>query len=448
MSRAELAAALELAGLPPEAVAARVSLFEECATWRSQRGWKPADHAWWIPGRLEVFGKHTDYAGGRTLVTALPRGMALLASRPRASDAQVTIVDARNGETVTMPAADPLRHTGWADYVEAVVRRLARNFPGAELAADLVFASDLPPAAGMSSSSALIVGLAAALVRLGDLESRAEWRRNISGPLDAAAYYACIENGATFGTLDGDAGVGTYGGSEDHAAILCAAPAQLTAYAFVPLRLVARIAVPAQWRFVVASSGVRAEKAGAAREVYNGLARDASALLQLWNAHEPVAASLAAALTTGAAAPERLVQIIRSSRASESAADALERRLAHFLREDRRVPDALAACSSADAAALGALASDSQHDAEVLLRNQVPETIALAAAARALGAIAACSFGAGFGGSVWALVEREAARTFPTRWLAACRRACPPGAVAFEAAPGPPLTELTPRAGL
>ena len=37
----------------------------------------PARHAWWVPGRLEVFGKHTDYAGGRTLVCAVPRGLAV-----------------------------------------------------------------------------------------------------------------------------------------------------------------------------------------------------------------------------------------------------------------------------------------------------------------------------------------------------------------------------------
>ena len=40
---------------------------------------------WWVPGRLEVFGKHTDYAGGRTLVCAVPRGFAVAAAPRRAS---------------------------------------------------------------------------------------------------------------------------------------------------------------------------------------------------------------------------------------------------------------------------------------------------------------------------------------------------------------------------
>jgi hypothetical protein len=32
------------------------------------------EHLFWVPGRLEVFGKHTDYAGGHSLVSAVPRG--------------------------------------------------------------------------------------------------------------------------------------------------------------------------------------------------------------------------------------------------------------------------------------------------------------------------------------------------------------------------------------
>lgn len=444
MSGDELAAALERGGLPADAVAARLALFDACVARRAQLTWGPGAHAWWIPGRLEVFGKHTDYAGGRTLVAALPRGFALMAGHPRASTPGVTVADARTGDTVTIRGAtDGTRVTGWGGYVEAVVRRLSRNFPGVDLSAEIVFASDLPAAAGMSSSSALIVGLATALVRLASIDSRPEWRASVAGPLDAAAYFACIENGATFRALEGDAGVGTHGGSEDHAAILCAEAGRLTAYAFVPLRQVTAVAVPDEWRFVVASSGVSAEKTGSARQVYNALAADAATLLQLWKTQEPAAASLASAMAGGESAAERLIQIVRSSRLPPSTADALERRLSHFRREDGRVQEALGAFVHADAAALADLAASSQGDAETLLRNQVPATVALVAAARELGAIAACSFGAGFGGSVWSLVPRDAARAFPDRWLNACRGTSQPGAVAFEATPGPALMELT-----
>jgi len=53
-----------------------------------------------------------------------------------------------------------------------------------------------------------------------------------------------------------------------------------------------------------------------------------------------------------------------------------------------------------------------------MLHNQTPETIFLAEQARGLGAKAASAFGAGFGGSVWALVERERASAFLAAWRA------------------------------
>ena len=39
----------------------------------------PAWTTWFVPGRLEVLGKHTDYAGGRSVICALERGFAFVA---------------------------------------------------------------------------------------------------------------------------------------------------------------------------------------------------------------------------------------------------------------------------------------------------------------------------------------------------------------------------------
>ena len=33
------------------------------------------------PGRIEIFGKHTDYAGGHSLLAAVPRGITLAARK-------------------------------------------------------------------------------------------------------------------------------------------------------------------------------------------------------------------------------------------------------------------------------------------------------------------------------------------------------------------------------
>jgi galactokinase len=428
MTRGDLAAAaLVDRGLDPAVREAKASLFALVLRTLADASGEPARHAWWVPGRLEVFGKHTDYAGGRTLVCAVPRGLAVAAS-PRA-DGRVRVMDATRGNGVELQPLDGRTFGGWRHYPEVAARRLAANFPGAALGADIVFAGDLPRASGMSSSSALVVAIATVLVRVAGIDERPEWRANIRGALDVAGYFACIENGLTFGTLQGDAGVGTHGGSEDHAAILGATPGELSAFAFVPMRPLERVPLPDGWRFVLAPSVVRSSKTGGAQAAYNTLARSAQVLLDIWNGARPPAASIGEALASGG--EEALRRLVRASSIDGWPARALERRLDHFIREDARVQDAVEAFRTADAARLSVLSESSQVDAEVLLGNQVPETIALARAALAHGAFAACSFGAGFGGSVWALVQGDG-DAFARRWDEA----------AFVARPGPPVTSL------
>jgi galactokinase len=440
MNGESLARQLVQRGLPAGEGPVKASLFDSTLRALRDLSGAPADHAWWVPGRVEVFGKHTDYAGGRSLVAAVPRGFAFVARRR--SDANLSVFDARTGESLSEPASNASAR--WQHYVDVVRRRFARNFPGAVFGADVVFASDLPSAAGLSSSSALVVGIAATLARVADLDVRPEWQQNLQTPVDIAGYYACIENGATFGTLTGDAGVGTHGGSEDHVAIICGVPQHLSAYAFVPIRHIADVRVPDGWRFVIASSGVRAEKTGAARTAYNDLSCASAILLELWNRFERPAVSLGAAMSSDADAPDRLRRIVEHTRVEGWTARALEARLDHFVREDACVAGALAAVRDVDTRRIGELAEASQRDAETLLQNQSPGTITLVQAARELSAHAASAFGAGFGGSAWALVDDADADAFGRRWLDEYRRRCPTASdpQSFVATPGPPLTEL------
>jgi galactokinase len=454
MTGAALAAALVRRGLDAEERARKASLFDLVVNTlrvldHARVSAPPAAaehrvHAWWVPGRLEVFGTHTDYAGGHTLVCAVPRGFAVLARRR--VDGLVRIIDAARNQNVSVLPGQAISEppqssaAGWRRYVGVVAGRLARNFPGAALGVDIVLASDLPRASGMSSSSALVVSVAAALVRAAALRMRPEWQRNIHGPEDEAGYYACMENGLSFGTLEGDGGVGTHGGSEDHAAILTGTAKHLSAFTFVPMRARGVVPLPASWRFVVTPSGVVAQKAGAIREAYNRLSDATTILLTLWNQHgvEP-ARSLRSALVPDAQTStdprrvELLRTIIQRTEVAGWSADRLRRRLEHFVREDARTVDVVDAVRRSDEARVGQLAAESQSDSEMLLGNQIAETIELAATARALGAFAARSFGAGFGGSVWALVDSEHADEFARRWRPE----------AFVATPGPPLVELT-----
>jgi galactokinase len=125
-------------------------------------------------------------------------------------------------------------------------------------------------------------------------------------------------------------------------------------------------------------------------------------------------------------------------------ADDLRRRLRHFMNETGRAPRAAAAFKNADRQALGELAAESQREAHELLGNQIPETITLAALAREIGAFASSSFGAGFGGSVWAAVPAADAQRFGDTWVRAYAERVPQVGMVdwFVARPGPAATEI------
>ncbi|WP_226996967.1 galactokinase family protein [Tessaracoccus aquimaris] len=367
---------------------------------------------WFVPGRLEVLGKHTDYMGGRSLLAAVDRGITIEVTD---SDAGfVASTTALPGEIRLEPGTDPGLPGGhWGNYVQAVLDRLASNF-GDLRSARIVIDSDLPLASGMSSSSALVVAVALALADHNGLREREEWTSNISDDVDLAGYMATMENGLTFGTLEGLKGVGTFGGSEDHTAMLCCHPGKLTEFTFCPIVEGESVDLPEDLTFVVAVSGVLAEKTGAALEHYNSLSANAREIVEAWN---DATGSEDAVVADALASDEDALEGLRAVTAHDPS---LSRRLSAFVTESEVViPRAVAALRAGDLAAFGAAADESHRNAADVLGNQVPETNRLQALARELGAIASAGFGAGFGGSVWALVPVADAQAFGDRWLTA-----------------------------
>jgi len=138
--------------------------------------------------------------------------------------------------------------------------------------------------------------------------------------------------------------------------------------------------------------------------------------------------------------------VLRGAVHAEYPAQVLVDRFDQFTDESMRIiPAAHAALAAGDAARFGALVDESQANVERWLGNQIAETIALQRQARALGAVAASAFGAGFGGSVWAMVPAVGAEEFAGRWLAAYREAFPgagPSAQTFLTGAGPAAVML------
>lgn len=366
---------------------------------------------WFSPGRIEVLGKHTDYAGGRSMIAALDRGVT------------ATVTDADAGATArstAMPDAVDLRDAAalpsghWGNYIKAAFSRLELNF-GPLAPCTIEIDSTLPLASGMSSSSAVVVASALALAHHNGLTSDPRWTAEITSDEALATYLACVENGSSFGSLAGHTGVGTRGGSEDHTAMICSRPDELGVFSFtdrVPARL-GTIAFPEHLRFVVVMSGVLAEKTGPALAQYNRSSELARAIVAAWNQSTGRSdANIGEALRRDGDARADLTALVAGD-------PELARRLDQFLVESQDIiPAAADALAAGDLSRFGDLVDASQRGADQGLGNQIDETRHLAAAARRLGAHAASAFGAGYGGSVWALVDQADADAFAEAWLA------------------------------
>ncbi len=436
----DLTDALIAHGLSPAEAATKARLFADTARvvgGQSSQGRLSEGQLlqWFVPGRIEVLGKHTDYAGGRSLLCAVERGFCVSAS-PR-TDNILRVTDVLNNvDAQFIVSPDQPAETRWRNYPATVARRVARNFPSSASAspllrgANVAFASDLPRSAGLSSSTTLIIAIFTVLADVNALKRHPAYRENIPTREALAAYLGCVENGRTFGTLTGDAGVGTKGGSQDHTAILCSEPAHIVGYAYSPARRERVLPMPAGYTFAIGATGVAAEKTGDARDDYNRAAQAVSALLDLWHSAtpktQPPPATLYDALTS-ASAVARLHDIILRTAQTQAqqpehtppqfAPEVLTARLDQFVLEALQlIPKASDALARGDLQTFGDLVDRSQAAAELWLGNQIPETIALARLARTLGASAASAFGAGFGGSVWALVDASEAPAFIGEW--------------------------------
>ena len=306
------------------------------------------------PGRVNLIGEHIDYHGLPVLPIALQRRVRVT-FQPRA-DRRIHAVSgsygAREFEWTDDPA--PVAHGDWENYLRAAAR-VARTFlPDDRVGIDSEIASDLPAAAGLSSSSALIVAILLALLRANGCRPTFEQLMEV--------------------LPDGEQFVGTRGGGMDHAASLASRAGCASLIGFNPVTI-RHIPIPEDWGFLVANSMVRAEKSGAAREEYNAR-RNATV-----TAREKIAAG------------EGLTPLEREA-------------YLHVTTEAQRVADAVAAIGRDDAATFGKLLLESHESLRDRLRVSCPALDRLVEASVDSGAIGARLTGAGFGGCAVVFARR------------------------------------------
>lgn len=369
-------------------------------------------HSLFVSGRIEFLGKHTDYCGGRSLVCPVDRGFRL--SFCANENELINLENLDSGEKVFFQLSENLaiNEKHWQKYPQTVARRVARNFKSKKLkGVDIKFQSDLPQAAGLSSSSAFMIAVFRAIAEVNELENFEEFRANIQNNLELAEYLGCVENGQNYRALSGDKGVGTFGGSQDHAAILCGKQGILSQFSFAPVRLEKEIVLPEEFCFVIAASGIIAEKTGAAMEKYNRVSRLVSEIVANWKGAGKTLAEIVE--NVGLDGVKKFIAENDLAFPKEELTNRVEQ---FYVESFEIIPQVSAFLENGEVEKIGSLIDLSQQNAERFLRNQTPETIHLQRSARNFGAIASSAFGAGFGGSVYALVRKTESESFAEKW--------------------------------
>jgi galactokinase len=218
-------------------------------------------------------GRHIDHQGGdcnlmaigyETLMLVHPRSDDRIRlfnlDRSRWSDHEFSISelvgDVPGDDWLSLVDSDEvsslLRSCGghWSQYVMAAVVRLGKEFTDRRLLGmDLVVSGNVPPAAGLSSSSSLVVGAAEALIAVNGLHTSPDQFVDLCGE---AEWF-----------------VGTRGGSADAAAVKLGKMGEVIRVGFFDLAIRETVPFPPDHVMVVCDSGIRAEKTADARDRFN-----------------------------------------------------------------------------------------------------------------------------------------------------------------------------------
>lgn len=358
--------------VPLPGVGLRSALLEHMARDRPDLAGHPDDiRVIRAPGRVNLIGEHTDYNLGLVLPAAIDREihMAVLPT----ADRRVDLTRLDTGERAAFDLDRPRPRDGsWLDYVAGTAWAVAEaglpvhGFHG-------VIASDLPESAGLSSSAA--IELASAWALMGDAAGELD-------PLAVARICQRAENGyvgVMSGLMDQFASAC---GVESHALFL-----DCRSYDWRPIPL-------PKASLVVLHSGSPRKLDGSA---YNTRRAQCEAAVTALQAADPSVVSLRdVSADLLAAERSRLDPVVA-------------RRAEHVVAENQRVSATIAALEAGDLEAVGELFAASHASLRDLFDVSSPELDALVEIASSVdGVVAARMTGGGFGGCTVNLVMPEA----------------------------------------
>lgn len=383
------------------------------------------------PGRVNLLGEHTDYNGLPVLPMAIDRNIVIAGAPCADRVVMLRNIEPQFGarEYELNEDIPPFAAGDWGNYSKAAAQGLWRYCRGQlRYGAQLLVDGNIPSGAGLSSSSALVVGNALALLAANEVDVPFV---TLAELLPVAERY-----------------VGTLSGGMDQATSLLAQQGHALRIDFFPLR-VRTVPLPRGYNIVVCHSLVQAEKSGPAKRAYN--LRVIECRLTCRMLERALGSGLPGPLHTlgdlptlfpgrplvefisliGTQAPDRPLSLAQVAAIIGTAPERLRsechitadlgdrfailRRLRHVLCEAERVNQAEEALRAGDAPGFGRLMDASHQSCRDDYEISCAELEELVHIAKEAGAAGARLTGAGFGGCTVNLVADAEAQTFLRR---------------------------------
>jgi galactokinase len=351
------------------------------------------------PGRVNLIGEHTDYNDGFVMPAALE--FATLAAAAPRPDRRLRVYSMTLDETreFDLDAPAPSRHE-WSDYpfgVAVMLEQSGRRLSGA----DIVVSTDVPLGSGLSSSAALEVSVAHALLTAAGLEF---------APVAIAKLCQGAENdyvGMRCGIMDQY--VSACGVSGNALLIDCRSLESRN------------VPIAANLRLLIANSGVRHQHAGGEYNARREACEEGVRLLK------PALGDITALRDV---TPRQLA----ANR--KRLPDLIFRRCRHIVGENARVLEAERALKSGDFVAAGEAMNASHASMRDDFEITCPEVDFLADLAQgAEGVYGSRMTGGGFGGCTVSLVEASAVERLTQSLVDGYRVGCGRDAEVFVCSP-------------
>ena len=225
------------------------------------------------PGRINLMGRHVDHRGGFNNFLALDRETICVAglreddnvvavnTEPEKFKSQQFSISELIGrfawsDWVNFVNSDWVRNMlyftagDWVNYIKAAMLRLQHQYQDVKIrGVNIALTGNVPMAAGLSSSSTLVVATLQVAISLNNLELTSQQFIDLCG--------------------EGEWFVGSRGGAGDHAAIYLGQRGKIAHVGYLPFRVDRIIDAPADYQVVIANSHIKAAKSSAAKHMFN-----------------------------------------------------------------------------------------------------------------------------------------------------------------------------------